>query len=116
MPPSPTLFDQTVNDYQVYNYILDIVPRVPPRQAGYVSLPKLTVIQPATAQADIRFDIGCNHHIVCYLAMLDYAQTKAATDPVPAGEEGSLRCIKGPNSGQETVATSMIGRILEVAG
>jgi triacylglycerol lipase len=110
------LFDQTVKDYHVYNYILDIVPRVPPRQAGYVSLPNLTVIQPATAQADIRFDVGCNHHIVCYLAMLDYGQTMVAINPVPAGEEGSVTCIKGPNNGQETVAKSMIGRILEVAG
>jgi hypothetical protein len=88
------------------------VPRVPPRQAGYVSLPKPKVIQPATAQADIRFDIGCNHHIVCYLAMLDYAQTMAAITPVPAGEEGNVTCIKGPNTGQESVAKSMIGRIL----
>jgi triacylglycerol lipase len=111
-----TLFDQTVNSYQVYNYIFDIVPRVPPRQAGYVSLPKLKVIQPGAAQADIRFDVGCNHHIVCYLAMLDYAQTMTAINPVPAGEEGSVTCIKGPNNGQETVAKSMIGRILEVAG
>jgi hypothetical protein len=111
-----TLFDQTVKDYHVYNYILDIVPRVPPREAGYVSLSKLTVIKPATAQADIRFDVGCNHHIVCYLAMLDYAQTMAEVSPVPAGEEGSVTCIKGPNKGQETVAKSMISRILEVAG
>jgi triacylglycerol lipase len=111
-----TLFDQTVKGYQVYNYIFDIVPRVPPRAAGYVSLRKLKVIQPATAQADIRFEVGCNHHIVCYLAMLDYAQTMAELNPVPAGEEGSVTCIKGPNNGQETVAKSMIDRILEVAG
>jgi hypothetical protein len=111
-----TLFDQIVKGYRVFNYILDIVPRVPPSEAGYASLPKLKVIQPATAQADIRFDVGCNHHIVCYLAMLDYGQTMAAINPVPAGEEGSVTCIKGPNNGQETVAKSIIGRILEVAG
>ncbi|MFL5283053.1 MAG: lipase family protein [Rhodopila sp.] len=110
------VFDQAVGSYQVYNYILDIVPRVPPREAGYVSLPKQKVIQPATAQADIRFDIGCNHHVVCYLAMLDYAQTMQAITPPPAGEEGSVTCIKGPNTGRETVAKSMIARIVEVTG
>jgi triacylglycerol lipase len=110
------LFDQTVGNYQVYNYLLDIVPRVPPGEAGYVSLRKLKVIQPASAQADIRFDISCNHHIVCYLAMLDYTQTMAELVPVPAGEEDSVTCIKGPNNGQETIAKSMISRVLQVAG
>jgi triacylglycerol lipase len=110
-----TLFDLSVKDYKVFNYLLDIVPRVPPSQAGYVPLQKLKVIQPATAQVDIRFGLGCNHHIVCYLAMLDFAQTMSAINPVPAGEEDSVTCIKGANTGQETVAKSMIGRILEVA-
>jgi triacylglycerol lipase len=109
------LFDKTVKDYRVINYLLDIVPRVPPREAGYVSLPKATVILPAKAQADIRFEVACNHHVVCYLAMLDYLQTKAAITPVPAGEEGSVACIKGPNNGTETIAKSMIGRILAAA-
>jgi hypothetical protein len=110
-----TLFDLNVRNYQVFNYLLDIVPRVPPSQAGYAPLRKLKIIQPATAQADIRFGVGCNHHIVCYLAMLDFAQTMTAITPVPAGEGDSAMCIKGANNGQETVAKSIVGRILEVA-
>jgi triacylglycerol lipase len=61
-----TLFDQTIADYRLFNYILDIVPRVPPSLGGYQPLPRRTVIWPSTAEAVIRFDIGCNHHVICY--------------------------------------------------
>jgi pimeloyl-ACP methyl ester carboxylesterase len=110
------LFEQTVRDYVVYNYILDVVPRVPPTEIGYCSLPKRLAIQPATAQAEISVGLGCNHHIVCYLAMLDYAQTMKAITPVPAGEEGSATCIRGPQTGRPTLAKSLVNRIVEVAG
>jgi len=112
-----TLFDQFVgNDYVVYNYLLDVVPRVPPTEFGYCSLSKRRVIQPDSAQADIRFSIGCNHHIICYLAMLDYASTKPFIASPPAGEEDSAKCIRGPNTGQPTLAKSLVSRIVEVAG
>ncbi len=97
------LFDSTVAEYRLFNYLLDVVPRVP-LALGYEPLPRRTVIQPATAEAKIRFDIGCNHHVVCYCAMLDYEGTMKAIDPVPAGEEGSAACILGPETGLPSVA------------
>jgi hypothetical protein len=36
------------------------------------------VIQPSTAQAGVRLDILCNHHVICYCAMIDYNATMAA--------------------------------------
>jgi triacylglycerol lipase len=111
-----TLFDQNVHDYVVYNYLLDIVPRVPPTEAGYSSLSNVRRILPATAQADISFGIGCNHHIICYLAMLDYGATMQAVTPVPAGEADSAKCIRGPQTGQPTLAKSLVEKIVEVAG
>jgi triacylglycerol lipase len=111
-----TFFDQTVHDYKVFNYLLDIVPRVPPIEFGYSALPKLQVIQPATAQADIRLGLACSHHVVCYLAMLDYNATHLAITPVPAGEEVSAACIKGPQTGKPSIAKSLVDRIVEVAG
>jgi triacylglycerol lipase len=112
-----TLFDQVVGkNYIVYNYLLDIVPRVPPTEFGYCSLSERQVIQPNTAQADISFGVACNHHVVCYLAMLDYAATMAAITPVPAGEEGSAACIRGPATDKPTLAKSLVNRIVEVAG
>lgn len=101
-----TLFDQSVMDYRLFNYILDIVPRVPPG-LGYAPLPRRTVIQPATAEAAIRFNIGCNHHVICYCAMLDYE--KVAKMPVPSVEESSKACILGPETGTPSIAKEILG-------
>jgi hypothetical protein len=110
-----TVFDKIVGqNYVVYNYVLDLVPRVPP--LGYSALPRVRVIMPGTAQADITFDIGCNHHVVCYLAMLDYDATMKAITPVPAGEESSASCIRGPRTAKPTAAQLVVDRILEVGG
>jgi hypothetical protein len=101
------LFDRTIEDYRLFNYILDIVPRVPPG-FGYAPLPRRTVIRPSTAEAAIRFDIGCNHHVICYCAMLDYEETDKATTPVPAGEVDSKACILGPETGKPSIAKEMV--------
>jgi pimeloyl-ACP methyl ester carboxylesterase len=102
-----TLFDKTVSHYRLFNYILDIVPRVP-MGLGYQPLPQRTVLQPSTAEAVIRMDVGCNHHVICYCAMLDYEGTVNATNPVPAGEEGSAACILGPETGDPSIAKSVV--------
>jgi hypothetical protein len=107
------LFDQTVTDYRLFNYILDIVPRVP-LGLGYCPLPRRTAIQPATAEASIRVGIGCNHHVICYCAMLDYEATMQATAPVPAGEEGSAACILGPETGDPSLAKRLVSDLAGV--
>ncbi len=110
------LFDRTVVDYRLFNYLLDVVPRVP-LGLGDQPLPRRTVITPTTAEANIRFDIGCNHHVVCYTAMLDYEGTENAITPVPAGEEGSAACILGPETGLPSLAkvlASGLGHIVPV--
>jgi hypothetical protein len=101
-----SLFDQSVADYRLFNYILDVVPRVP-LGPDYAPLPKRTVLRPETAEARIRVDAGCNHHVICYCAMLDYEGTKHATTPVPAGEEGSAICILGAETGSPSVAKQL---------
>jgi triacylglycerol lipase len=101
------LFDQTIVDYRLFNYILDIVPRVPFGLA-YVPLPRRTVIQPTTAEASIRVTIACNHHVICYCAMLDYEETMQAATPVPAGEEDSATCILGPETGKPSLAKRLV--------
>jgi triacylglycerol lipase len=105
-----TLFDQTIADYRLFNYLLDIVPRVPPG-LGYEPLARRTVIQPAGAEAAIRVDIACNHHVICYCAMLDYEETKRATTPVPVGEENSEPCILGPETGKPSLAKELIAAL-----
>jgi triacylglycerol lipase len=89
-----TLFAATVKDYRLFNYILDVVTHVP--ALGYATLPNATVLQPASAQAGIRLDIFCNHHIICYCAMIDYADTMAA--PTTQQDLSCKACICPPPS------------------
>ena len=108
------LFDRFVGgDYVVYNYLLDLVPRVP-IGLGYCALSRVKVIQPETAQAEIRLGIGCSHHVICYLAMLDFAAVKPYVDAPPAGEADSAACVKGPQTGKPNLAKSLVTRILDV--
>jgi hypothetical protein len=74
-----------VKAYQLYNYELDIVPRVP-RGFSYTDLPRVSWIGIASAQAHIRFDFLCHHHIESYRAMLDYGADDWSGHP----------CILGP--------------------
>jgi triacylglycerol lipase len=84
----------TVRQYRLFNYILDIVTHVP--AIGYATLPNATVIQPAAAQAGIRLDIFCNHHVICYCAMID----SAIPLPVTAADADSETCITPPPMSQ----------------
>jgi triacylglycerol lipase len=97
------LFAATVTDYRLFNYILDIVTHVP--TLGYATLPNATVIQPSTAQAGIRLDILCNHHVICYCAMIDYNDTMAA--PTTAQDASCKSCILGPASAMPESAKAM---------
>jgi hypothetical protein len=66
-------FDQHVSKYTLYNYLLDAVPTVP-GLFGYKASPRATRIRPMAAQADIHVSLACNHHVVCYAAMLERAR------------------------------------------
>jgi triacylglycerol lipase len=90
------LFDSTVTSYQLYNYILDVVTHVP--TLGYATLPKVTLLQPSAAQAHIRLDVFCNHHVICYCAMIDYAAAMAA--PTVPGDVKCKLCITPPPMSQ----------------
>ncbi len=97
-------FDKAVVDYRVFNYVLDVVPRVP-IGLGYVTLPRVTVLQPATSEASVRVNLFCNHHVVCYCAMLDYDGT--VEDPailVTADDKVCAACIRGPETAAPTMA------------
>ncbi|HTS19969.1 MAG TPA: lipase family protein [Verrucomicrobiae bacterium] len=88
-------FDSKVASYKVYNYSLDIVPRVP-LLFEYTALPKATEITPQIAQASIRHTLGCNHHAACYAAMLDYSAADWTTIP---GITGPTGCLVGKSPG-----------------
>jgi hypothetical protein len=109
-----SFFDKTVKNYRVFNYVLDIVPRVP-FGPDYVPLPKRTILRPSTAEASIKLEIGCNHHVVCYCSMLDYEGTQDVLTPnAPPGEEGSATCILGPEVGRASLAKLLLTGIGDV--
>jgi triacylglycerol lipase len=89
-----SLVAANVKDYRLFNYILDIVTHVP--TLGYATLPNATVVQPSTAQAGIRLDVFCNHHVICYCAMIDYKDTMAAQ--TTAQDASCKSCILPPPS------------------
>jgi triacylglycerol lipase len=97
------LFASTVKDYRLFNYILDIVTHVP--TLGYATLPNATVIQPATAQAGVRLDVLCNHHVVCYCAMIDYKDTMAV--PGVAQDPDCTACVVPPPSAMPQSAKAL---------
>ena len=91
-----TAYAAAVADYRLTNYLLDVVPYVPfdaPPAFQYSPLPGAKILLPSTAQADVRFDIGCNHNLICYCAMLDWADTRRRAS---AQDIEAWRCILGP--------------------
>jgi triacylglycerol lipase len=85
----------TVTTCRLLNYILDVVPYVPdaPPAFQYSTLASAEIILPSAAQAEVRFDVVCDHNVICYCAMIDYADTKARAS---AQDAASWRCIVGP--------------------
>jgi len=100
--PFVDFFDKNTANYTLYNYSRDAVPMVP-LLFGYSSLPRAIKITPDAAQADIRYNpllpldlqnLACQHHVVCYAAMLDYHA--ADWGSLPNIDQGCVRCIIGP--------------------
>jgi triacylglycerol lipase len=89
------IFDQNVKQYSLFNYVLDLVPNVP-AGIGYTTLSQATIIQPSTAQAGIQLDLLCDHHVICYCAMIDFLHTSAAV--LTAQDAGYKPCILGDAS------------------
>jgi hypothetical protein len=77
-PVWTTAYLARVQSYQLINYVLDVVPYVPfePPAMPYQTLPNPQILEPETAQAEVRFDIGANHNLFSYCAMLDSAEAK----------------------------------------
>ncbi len=85
-----------VSTYRLTNYLLDVVPYVPfdaPPAFQYSTLPGAEILRPSTAQAEVKFDIRCNHNVICYCAMIDWADTKRRAS---AQDIEAWRCILGP--------------------
>lgn len=111
-------YDARVKDYDIFNYILDVVTHVP-TGLGYTTLSKATRLEPATADAGIKVDLGCHHHVICYCAMLDYKQTMAGapTPPPPSKDIDApeKKCILG-NATAVTHESRILAQVVEMLG
>lgn len=87
------LVDRNLINYRLFNYVNDSVPQVP-AGLGFVHLPRAEWITPENAQAKIRDNPFCNHHIICYEAMRDYRGGDWPT--VGPKDESEAACIIGP--------------------
>ena len=86
-------FDQRVASYQLYNYELDVVPRVPVGP-DYTDLPRVNWIGINAAKARISFNLACHHHLTSYCAMLNYSLLDWLA--LPICDMANAACIKGP--------------------
>lgn len=62
-------FAARVSAYQVWNYNLDVVPRLP-SGPDYWDLPGVNWLRAPSPQAAIYDSLSCNHHLLSYCAML----------------------------------------------
>ena len=87
-------FDHRVLTYQLWNYELDVVPRVPVGP-DYTDLPRVNWIGINDAKARISFDLACHHHLTSYCAMLNYSLLDWAN--LTLCDCKNAACIKGPS-------------------
>jgi triacylglycerol lipase len=104
------IFDKNVTQYDLFNYILDLVPHVP-TGIGYMTLSKATILQPSAAQAGVKLDLLCDHHVICYCAMIDFIQASAAT--LTPQDMACHACILGPASSVPEAAKALATLINE---
>lgn len=86
-------FAERVSEYSVFDYTLDVVPRIP-MGPDYCDLLNATYLEPHAIQARIGFSLDCHHHIVCYCSMLSY--TLLDWLKMPPIDLKCVGCIKGP--------------------
>ncbi len=81
----------------VYNYLLDLVPRLPSRP-GYSTVRNAVVLLPKTAEAGVKVEVRSHHHVLCYAAMLSYATFLAHVGALRDVDAEEHACVLGDHS------------------
>lgn len=95
-------FEDTVKNYDVFNYERDLVPTVPHcdilHLSTYRPLHQAKTIPAAYSTAAISDNPGCNHHLICYTALLDPAtyQAEMANSNVVQDDRNCAKCVERP--------------------
>ena len=96
-------FEATVDNYDLFNYARDVVPTVPEYDVLHLSryrdLCQMKTIPPGFSGAQIDDNPTCNHHLICYVSMLDPDLFKLAVAAAKAGQVqddlNCASCVKG---------------------
>ncbi|TQI80524.1 lipase (class 3) [Serratia fonticola] len=86
-------FQNTVLNYQVFNYQRDLVPMAPP--LGYSALPGCTILPPNQTGLIIGSSPACCHHAICYIALLDadFYQQLITQPTMTADDKSCAACV-----------------------
>lgn len=95
-------FEGKVTNYDLFNYERDLVPKVPIRDifhlSAYRDLRQAKIIPATNLDATISDSPLCNHHLICYTALLDpaaYQAEMADTNVVP-DDHNCAKCVEVP--------------------
>jgi triacylglycerol lipase len=95
-------FETKVSNYDLFNYERDVVPKVPNidilHLSRYRDLHQAKSIPAASSAAIICDNPPCNHHLICYTALLDPAayQVEMADSNVVQDDRNCARCVESP--------------------
>lgn len=95
-------FEAKVLNYDLFNYERDVVPKVPVADilhfSTYKDLCQVKTIPAAACDATISDSPQCNHHLICYIALLDPVTYRAeiANINVLQDDLNCARCIEKP--------------------
>lgn len=97
-----TFFESTVNNYDLFNYERDIVPTIPKWDVLHFSFYR-DLIQAKTIPTDgstttITDNPLCNHHLICYTALLDSVvyRNEMANINLTDDDCNCAKCIESP--------------------
>ena len=95
-------FESKVSNYDLFNYERDVVPKVPVYDilhlSSYRDLHQAKTISASGSAATISDNPMCNHHLICYTALLDTAVYKAemADTSVVQDNRNCAKCVETP--------------------
>ena len=98
-------FETKVENYDLFNYERDLVPQVPVYDvlhlSAYQPLHQEKSIPVDGSAATISNDPKCNHHLICYTALLDPAayRNEMATPNLPQDDLDCAKCVLSPKVG-----------------
>ena len=95
-------FENKVSNYDLFNYERDLVPEIPKFDilhcSIYEPLRQAKIISVSGSAATVNDDRKCNHHLICYTALLDPAtyQAEMANPNLVQDDRNCARCVLDP--------------------